>query len=114
VLEVPPVATLTAPVSLRQRYESLNLAALNTRTTDDDDPAQEAIDRAELPAGAINQGMQELLAPLVQALQQGQSADEAMNILAEAWPTLPDDTLRQLLTQAFFVSDIWGRLNADS
>jgi phage gp29-like protein len=114
VLEVPPVATLTAPVSLRQRYESLNLAALNTRTTDDDDPAQEAIDRAELPADAINQGMQELLAPLVQALQQGQSADEAMNILAEAWPTLPDDTLRQLLTQAFFVSDIWGRLNADS
>ncbi len=27
-------------------------------------------------------------------------------------PELPDETLRQLLTQAFFVADIWGRLNA--
>ncbi|MBC1033716.1 DUF935 domain-containing protein, partial [Escherichia coli] len=51
---------------------------------------------------------------LVQAIQEGRDADEAMNVLAEAWPELPDDTLRQLLTQAFFVADIWGRLNADS
>ncbi|MFO6425596.1 DUF935 family protein [Escherichia coli] len=49
------------------------------------------------------------MAPLVQAIQEGRDADEAMNVLAEAWPELPDETLRQLLTQAFFVADIWGR-----
>ncbi|WP_413164965.1 hypothetical protein [Escherichia coli] len=31
-----------------------------------------------------------------------------MNVLAEAWPELPDDTLRQLLTQAFVCGGYLG------
>lgn len=111
VLALPAVSDNTA--SLSRIREDLRLAALS-QAKEDDDPAQRAIDRADLPAEAINQGMQALLTPLVAALQQGHSADEAMNILAHAWPTLPDAALRQLLEQALFVSDIWGRLNADS
>ncbi|EKN5996293.1 DUF935 domain-containing protein [Yersinia enterocolitica] len=98
---------------LNRAYQEQYLAVLN-RQTGEDDPAQVTIDRATLPTDAIHQGMNELLGPLVQALQQGQSADEAMNLLAKVWPELPDDTLRQLLAQAFFVSDVWGRLNANS
>ncbi|WP_431648745.1 DUF935 domain-containing protein [Enterobacter hormaechei] len=105
---------ITTPASLSAIREGLRLAALSTQTTVEDDPAQNAIDRADLPADAINQGFSELMAPLVAALQSGQTADEAMNILAEAWPSLPDATLRQLLEQAIFTADVWGRLNADS
>jgi phage gp29-like protein len=99
--------------SLGRLREGLALAALSNQSPSGD-PVQAAIDRAALPSDAINQGMNALLVPLVAALQAGQSADEAMNILAEAWPTLPDAALRQLLTQAIFVSDVWGRLNADA
>lgn len=111
---VPAANRITTPASLSAIREGLRLAALSTQTTVEDDPAQNAIDRADLPADAINQGFSELMAPLVAALQNGQTADEAMNILAEAWPSLPDATLRQLLEQAIFTVDVWGRLNADS
>lgn len=114
VLAPPQLAANNGTASLGRIFKGLKLAALSSHPTEDDDPAQVVIDRAELPADAINQGMAELLAPLVQALQQGQSADDAMNILAQAWPQLPDAALRQLLEQAIFVGDIWGRLNADS
>ncbi|MGL9774194.1 MAG: phage portal protein family protein [Sodalis sp. (in: enterobacteria)] len=50
-------------------------------------------------ATPVNQTMQTLLTPLVTAL------------LAEAWPQLDDQTLRQPIAQAIFVADIWGRLN---
>ena len=111
---VPVAQRLPVQAGLSQLRERLNIAVLSQQDNGEDDPAQRAIDRAELPAEAIAQGMNELVAPLVQAIQEGRDADEAMNVLAEAWPELPDDTLRQLLTQAFFVADIWGRLNADS
>ncbi|MGT7511394.1 phage portal protein family protein, partial [Escherichia coli] len=111
---VPVAQRLPVQAGLSQLRERMNVAALSQQDNGEDDPAQNAIDRAELPAEAIAQGMNELVAPLVQAIQEGRDADEAMNVLAEAWPELPDDTLRQLLTQAFFVADIWGRLNADS
>lgn len=111
---VPVAQRLPVQAGLSQLRERMNVAALSQQDNGEDDPAQRVIDRAELPAEAIAQGMNELVAPLVQAIQEGRDADEAMNVLAEAWPELPDDTLRQLLTQAFFVADIWGRLNADS
>lgn len=111
---VPTANRITTPACLSAIREGLRLAALSTQTTVEDDPAQNAIDRADLPADAINQGFSELMAPLVAALQNGRTADEAMNILAKAWPTLPDATLRQLLEQAIFTADVWGRLNADS
>ncbi len=111
---VPVAQRHPVQAGLSQLRERLNVVALSQQDNGEDDPAQNAIDRAELPAEAIAQGMNELVTPLVQAIQEGRDADEAMNVLAEAWPELPDDTLRQLLTQAFFVADIWGRLNADS
>ncbi|MGC6061340.1 DUF935 domain-containing protein [Enterobacter kobei] len=112
VLAVP--ADTPPPAALNQIRAGLRQAALSTQTTEDSHPPQDALDRAELPADALNQGMQALVAPLMQALEEGKTADEAMNILAEAWPDLPDAALRQLLTNALFAADVWGRLNADS
>lgn len=34
--------------------------------------------------------------------------------LATAWPELDDSQLQQLLAQAIFVADVWGRLHGDS
>lgn len=108
VLAVPQLSAPVADLS-RQR-----VAALSVTAAENADPAQDALDVAQPDADAVNQAMSELLAPLVEALRAGQTPDDAMNILAESWPTLPDDTLRELLSQAFFVADVWGRLNADS
>lgn len=89
-------------------------AALNTQTTEIDDPAQEALDNAQTVPDAINQAMLQLIAPLVTALKQGQTPDEALDIIANSYPELDDTHLQQLLHQALFVADIWGRLNAES
>jgi phage gp29-like protein len=63
---------------------------------------------------AIATAMEKLVAPLVAALQDGQSPDEAMNIIAASYPDLDDSELVTLLEQAIFVADVWGRLNADA
>lgn len=49
--------------------------------------------------------------PVIAALDRGHSPDEAMVMLAESYPRLDDGELRQLIAQAIFVADVWGRLN---
>ena len=58
--------------------------------------------------------MDKLIAPLVSALSKGQSPDEALDIIAASYPQLDDAQLQQLIKQALFVSEVWGRLNAES
>ena len=58
--------------------------------------------------------MEKLIAPVIAALNQGQSPDEALDIIAASYPLLDDSQLQQLLKQALFVSEVWGRLNAES
>ncbi|HCB2353218.1 TPA: DUF935 domain-containing protein [Escherichia coli] len=102
-------ALSTVPQSLRYRH----FAALDTNG-DITDPGQDALDNATRPAAAIGQAMEKLIAPLVTALQSGQSPDDAMDIIAASYPALDDEQLQQLLHQALFVSEVWGRLNAES
>lgn len=73
-----------------------------------------ALDNAQTVPDAINNAMQQLIAPLVAALSQGNTPDDALDIIVASYPNLDDSQLQQLLTQALFVADIWGRLNADS
>ena len=47
-------------------------------------------------------------------LAAGQSPDEALDIIAASYPQLDDTQLQQLIKQALFVSEVWGRLNAES
>lgn len=91
-----------------------SFAALSTVPEEISDPAQVALDSARSTPEAINEAMQALIAPLVTALQQGQTPDDALDIIAASYPLLDDAQLQQLLKQALFVADIWGRLNADS
>jgi phage gp29-like protein len=114
VLVAPAPAPMSAGLSLvsnPQRFTSF--AALST-TPEVDDPAQVMLDEAQTVPEAINQAMDKLISPLVAALSQGQSPDEAINVIAASYPALDDSQLQQLLTQAIFVADIWGHLNAES
>lgn len=81
---------------------------------DDIDPAQAALDSAPDIPDAINQAMQKLIMPLVVALQHGQTPDEALDIIAASYPALDDKEQQQLLMQALFVADVWGRLNGNN
>ncbi|EQB8499851.1 DUF935 domain-containing protein [Shigella sonnei] len=104
----------TMPVAGLSAGPYRRFAALSTQLPDIDDPSQVALDNASTTPESINQAMQALIAPLVSALKQGQSADEAVDIIANSYPSLDDEQLQQLLHQALFVADIWGHLNAES
>lgn len=112
----PVLAQISASnsVSALSILASMNgLAALKKQ--DNADPAitaQTTLDDAPQTLGeTVNTAMLNLLAPLLDALQAGQTPDEARAALASAYPQLGDEALRQLIEQAIFVSDLWGRLN---
>ncbi|EBX9480228.1 DUF935 domain-containing protein [Salmonella enterica subsp. enterica serovar Abony] len=111
----PPASPLSLQALTTQAEASpfRHFTALSS-TGEITDPAQEALDNSLQPGAAINLAMEKLITPLVAALQQGQTPDEAMDIIAASYPQLDDSMLRQLLHQALFVSEVWGRLNAES
>ncbi|SAD58721.1 Mu-like prophage FluMu protein gp29 [Enterobacter roggenkampii] len=107
-----PPAT-PSPVGLSTTPVFRHFAALST-TGEVVDPAQDALDSATSPGESIAVAMDKLIAPLVSALREGQSPDEALDIIAASYPQLDDTQLQQLIKQALFVSEVWGRLNAES
>jgi phage gp29-like protein len=60
----------------------------------------------------LGTAIQTLLDPVVAALSRGESPDAALDLIAEQYPLLDNTELQQLLSQALFVADVWGRLNA--
>ena len=107
-----PPAT-PSPVGLSTTPVFRHFTALST-TGEVIDPAQDALDSATSPGESIAVAMDKLIAPLVSALSKGQSPDEALDIIAASYPQLDDAQLQQLIKQALFVSEVWGRLNAES
>lgn len=103
-----PVALTTQPTVFR------NFAALTTAPAVDDDPPQVALDNATTNGEQISQAMMALVTPVVEALRSGTDPDDALSRVAASYPQLDDAQLQQLLTQAIFVADVWGRLNAGS
>ncbi|TKI08655.1 DUF935 domain-containing protein [Martelella alba] len=111
VLQVAaPPAAAASPAALNRTWRKL--VAL-TSANELADPAQDALDNGRPVPEAIAGAMEKLTAPLVNALQAGQTPDDALNIIAASYPDLDDAELLTLLEQAIFVADIWGRLNAD-
>ncbi|EGJ4183620.1 hypothetical protein NCW85_004807, partial [Salmonella enterica] len=45
-------------------------------------------------------------------IKQGMDADAAMSLVADSYPQLDDTQLRELLTRAIFVADLWGQCHA--
>jgi len=75
---------------------------------------QVALDQviAALPDELLQEQAEQAIAPLIEALQQGRSATEALGLLAEAYPQMDDQALQQTLTKLMFMASMWGRLTA--
>jgi phage gp29-like protein len=77
------------------------------------DPEQDALDNARALSESINDAMMKLIAPVVEALEQGESIDDALDLVAASYPALDDAQLQQILTQSITIANVWGRVNAD-
>lgn len=64
------------------------------------------------PAG-LNSEIKTVIMPLVTDLQNGVDYSAAMEILSAAYPSMDTDGVQELLSRMIFVSEIWGRLQAD-
>ena len=76
-------------------------------------PDQHALDQAAatLPSDPVDAAMQKLLAPVIMAIRNGQSPDDAIERLLAAEPDMDETEIAELLSRAMFVADIWGRVN---
>lgn len=79
-------------------------------------PDQEAIDAAieQLPADAIQAAMKTMLMPAIKAIEGASTPDEVRQALQDAWPEIDTSAIEQLMTRAYFVSDLVGRDSVQS
>jgi phage gp29-like protein len=77
-------------------------------------PDQAAIDdlTESIPAEELQAQMEGILKPVLDLITKGNSHEEILTALSEAYPDMQDDALEQMLTRAIFVSESWGRINA--
>lgn len=61
--------------------------------------------------GELQEQAEKLLEPLFDLVRK-HPPDEALGLIAEAYPDMDDDALQELLARVLFVADTWGRLNA--
>lgn len=76
-------------------------------------PDQHALDQGidDVPADPVNQAMSKLLAPVIVALKNGETPDQAAELLLQAEQHMDETQIAELLANAMFVADVWGRLN---
>ena len=64
---------------------------------------------AELPDTTA--AMEAALAPIFEAVRDGQTPDEVAEALLQAYPKMNMAALEETLTRVFFVADLWARVN---
>ncbi|GHD63827.1 DUF935 domain-containing protein [Jeongeupia chitinilytica] len=114
---VAPRPEMALPPELRPKEPRAALSYRAVLTNDQDEvvfPDQAALDAVDLPADAVNAGVEQMLAPMIQAVRNGATPDDAIEALTASYPEMDDTTLSTLLARAIFVADVWGRLNADT
>lgn len=72
------------------------------------DPLDQALDN--LPADAITQALDPILAPVIKAIQAGDSPEDVYERLLLAVPDMNDAQLQEMLARAIFVADLWGQI----
>lgn len=65
-----------------------------------------------LPAERLQTQTEQLLDPLLAALQRGGEEAELLGLLGEAYPYMHSDDMQELLERLLFAMDVWGRLHA--
>ena len=74
---------------------------------------QQALDKAlaAVPAQGLQDQANDLLTPLLDAINRGGSEAELLGALAEAFPDMDEKALTEALHRLLFVADTWGRLH---
>ncbi len=109
-----PVLRSAAQPAILSRQHGQRVAALATivgpRYGD-----QQALDKAlaDLPAKDMQNQANDLLAPLLEAVNRGDSETELLGALAEAFPDMDDSALTDALHRLLFAADTWGRLHGN-
>jgi phage gp29-like protein len=77
-------------------------------------PDQVALDAAidALEANEIEQALMDLLQPVIELIN-STPPEQARDLLIEKFPEMDTARLELLLSRAFFVARVWGRLNGD-
>jgi len=66
---------------------------------------------AALTPDAMKADMEAVLKPVLTGIQNGDSYEEALTSLIEAYPQMDTDAIQQQLTRLIFVAEVWGRLH---
>lgn len=76
---------------------------------------QVALDNAlgAIPAETLQAQMDQILAPVFEALNSAGGYEQAMAVLAGRYPSLDAGRLESLLARAMFVSELWGGAHGD-
>lgn len=109
ILQAPAKPAVAPPVEAL-RYRAVLKAASGEVLPAD----QLAIDEAggKLDGQAVEDAAARMLAPVIEALKQGASPEQAQDMLAELFDSMPEQDMAELLARAIFVADLWGRLHA--
>lgn len=112
VLTPPSMAAAATRRLIPGRLAALSAAMGSAEPVDD----QAALDQAleALPADAIGAAMDKLLAPVIEAVRKGESYDEIADALLVAYPAMDEADITQLIANAQFAADVWGRLHANT
>lgn len=99
----PKAALSTVMASLKQELPATDFAD------------QAALDNLleAIPAEDLQHKAEDLLNPVLEAIQKNPSINEAelLGMLADIYPQMQEDSLREQLAHLFFIADTWGRLS---
>jgi len=76
-------------------------------------PDQKAIDDIEISPERLQDLAEGILKPIIGLIQSGKDYIEVAEKLADTFPELDTGALENILQRAIFVSELWGRLNAE-
>lgn len=76
--------------------------------------AQARLDNAinRIPQDMLSRLADPMIAPVVQAIRDGQSEEEAAQLLLQAVPQMDEAVFAEYLANAIFVADLWGQISA--
>ena len=98
---------------LQSNDSNTNVTQPESFAENDNFPDQAALDQAlnALSGEEIDTAMAEVVKPLLQAIAE-HTPDQVLDLLAAKYPEMNAAKLEEMMARAYFVAEVWGRLNA--
>lgn len=106
----PSVSPAELAVQLKRKRMAVLAAAMPEADPASFSDQLQLDEAADNPPALLDAAFEKMLKPVIEQVQQGLSAEDALTELAELFPAMPDADLIELLTRVFFVADLWGRI----